>query len=125
MSTLQRNKCRKKYGDDIAYVMHFRISTAGGVKQSLCHPFEISDEYKQMRSLDKNTTNCCVMHNGILSDFNPTFTDESELNDTMKFTKQILVPLFNVVDWKKVNKFGIDDLLAPLIDNNKFAILWT
>ena len=57
---------RYKYGDDKAYVMHFRISTQGGVRQDGCHPFPLSKDMSDLRRLDCEA-DIGVAHNGILT----------------------------------------------------------
>ena len=79
---------REKYGDDKAFVLHFRISTMGGVRQDGCHPFPLSSKMNDMRKLD---TSCDigVAHNGIIS-LTSTGKGNVDYSDTMKFITEYL-----------------------------------
>ena len=47
-------------------VLHFRITTQGGIQKELCHPFPICRDYKKMRKLSQ-TCDIALAHNGIIS----------------------------------------------------------
>ena len=51
---------------DTPIVMHFRISTQGGVNKALCHPYPICENYDEMRKLESKC-NLGLAHNGIIS----------------------------------------------------------
>lgn len=82
--------CREQYGEEHAYVMHFRISTQGGVRADGCHPFPLSSKMDDMRKLD---TECeiGIAHNGIIDlcsgGWGKTKVDYS---DTMEFITEYL-----------------------------------
>ena len=54
-------KARKKTGDKVPYVLHFRISTQGYDKEC-CQPFPMSASMKNMKKL-RTETNIGVAHN--------------------------------------------------------------
>jgi hypothetical protein len=131
----------KKYNIDVVntpFVIHFRITTQGGVQQALCHPYPICDNYEQMRQL---TSKCdiALAHNGIIS-----LTSESEFfggywdkntrrwiqgkkrvlqhNDTMTFIKDYASLIIdNDINFhKNENKCK---LMERLISASKLAIM--
>ena len=79
---------RQKYGEDKAYVMHFRISTQGGVRQDGCHPFPLSGDMDELRKLD-TTADVGVAHNGIIN-LCSTYSRHVDYSDTMAFITEYL-----------------------------------
>ena len=88
---------RKKYGDIIPYVMHFRISTQAGVNQKCCHPYPLSSDMENLKKLS-TTSNIGIAHNGIIK---LTSDGAKDYNDTMKFITDYATLLINEVDWWK------------------------
>lgn len=88
----EMKKIDKTNGFNTDLVLHFRISTQGGVQQGLTHPYPICDDYDFMRS-----TECiCDMglaHNGIIDVSSNYYVKDH--NDTMEFIKEILSPMIN------------------------------
>jgi len=68
------------------FVAHFRIATSGGISESKCHPFPITDN---VHLLNHGNVSCDygVAHNGIVSSGN------KKLSDTQCFIIDILYPL--------------------------------
>ena len=127
-------EARKVVGDKCAFVLHFRISTQGGVKQGLCHPYPLSKDYDEMRKLD-NKCKIAVAHNGIISltstrDYGGGYWDSKaqkwvtttiDHNDTMEFIKEYLsLIVINRDYYKYSNKTA---LIKKLIGNSRLAIL--
>ena len=110
------NKIREKTGDDIPFVMHFRISTQGFDK-ACCQPFPLSGNMKNLKRL-KVETNMGVAHNGILS---LTSDGSKDYSDTMLFTTEYLVNIIRSYDWHKDPR--TKKLIENLIDGSRFAIL--
>lgn len=110
------NKVREKTGDDIPFVMHFRISTQGFDK-ACCQPFPLSGNMKNLKRL-KVETNIGVAHNGILS---LTSDGSKEYSDTMLFVTDYLVNIIRSYDWHKDPR--TKKLIENLIDGSRFAIL--
>lgn len=88
---------------DVPLVMHFRITTQGGVQRALCHPFAVCRDYETMR-LEAYFAEMGLAHNGIISltsesDYSYGYWDSKtksyvrgaprklDHNDTMKFIK--------------------------------------
>lgn len=114
MKTL--NRVREKTGDDIPFVMHFRISTQGFDK-ACCQPFPLSGNMKNLKRL-KVETNIGVAHNGILS---LTSDGSKDYSDTMLFTTEYLVNIIRSFDWYKDDR--TKKLIENLIEGSRFAIL--
>ena len=77
---------------DVPVVVHFRITTQGGVQPSLCHPFPVCDSYAKMRLLGCEC-DVAVAHNGVIAHCsNPRCTDR---NDTMEWVKRFADPVVN------------------------------
>lgn len=72
---------------DRGLVMHFRISTSGGVSVNNCHPFPISNKEKDLKALNF-VTDVGVCHNGIISGYIPP--KGSPYSDTQLFIKNYL-----------------------------------
>lgn len=82
---------------DVAIVYHFRITTQGGVKQGLTHPYPITSSYDDMRLL-RAKCKIALAHNGIIQAYTAareydhktkTFKDNHlDYNDTMTFIKK-------------------------------------
>lgn len=100
-------------------VLHFRISTQGGVQQALTHPYPICNNFDNMKQLE-NTCNIGIAHNGVISYCsNSTIQD---YNDTMLYIKNILYYII-----KNNSKFYTNDNTIQLLNNtscnNRLAIL--
>ena len=110
------NKVREKTGDDIPFVLHFRISTQGYDK-ACCQPFPLSGNMKNLKRL-KVETNIGVAHNGILF---LTSDGSKDYSDTMLFVTDYLVNIIRSYDWHKDPR--TKKLIENLIDGSRFAIL--
>lgn len=125
-------EARMEYGDDKAYVMHFRISTQGGVRQDGCHPFPLSKQMSDLRLLH-SVTDIGVAHNGIIdlcTDWGSSYSyyytrsysahKQVDYSDTMKFITEYLSLIIHNIDYYK------DDDTIDLIDKlvgSRLAIL--
>ena len=109
---------REKYSDDTAYVMHFRISTQGGVRQDGCHPFPLSTNMDDLRALD-TTADIGVAHNGVIS-LTSTGGSKVDYSDTMKFITEYLSLIIHDNGY-----FKDDDTLALItrLCGSRLAIL--
>ena len=110
-------QARQKTGDNVPYVMHFRISTQGHYKECT-HPFPLSSKMTNLKKL-KGTCSIGVAHNGILK---LTSDGAKDYSDTMKFITDYL---YCIVDgdkqwYKNNNKLK---LVERLTENNRLAIL--
>lgn len=73
-------------GNKIPYVIHFRITTQGGVKPELTHPYPLSRDMGNLKLL-QSECEMGVAHNGIISLTKSYTTDH---NDTMEFITNYL-----------------------------------
>ena len=107
---------RAKTGDNVPYVMHFRIATQG-FKPEMTHPFPLSSN---MEALKRTKCNCNigVAHNGILS---LTSDGSKEYSDTMKFITDYLSLIIRSYDWHKDDR--TKTLIERLIHGSRLAIL--
>jgi hypothetical protein len=110
------NEARKVTGDDVPYVLHFRISTQGYDKDC-CQPFPLSEKMKNLRKC-KSKASIGVAHNGILS---MTSDGAKDYSDTMKFITDYLVDIIRGLDYHKDKRTV--RLIEHLIDGSRFAIL--
>lgn len=83
---------------DYSVVMHFRITTQGGVKPYLCHPYPLSRNLKDLKELSFKSQ-IGIAHNGIISLTSESHSyyygsyknyKEPDYNDTMKFITDYL-----------------------------------
>jgi predicted glutamine amidotransferase len=113
-------KLDKKYEvKNIPMVLHFRITTQGGVKASLTHPFALSNNYDTMKQLD-GTYDVAIAHNGIISC--SSSYGVSDHNDTMEFIKEIMFPLINGKKDYYQNENSMS-VIKYLLGGNRFAIM--
>lgn len=110
------NKVRAKAGDNIPYVMHFRISTQG-FDRDCCQPFPLSGNMKNLKR-EKVETNIGVAHNGIIS---LTSDGSKDYSDTMLFITEYLVNIIRSYDWYKDPR--TEKLIENLIVGSRLAIL--
>lgn len=90
---------RERYGEDKAYVLHFRISTQGGVRQDCCHPFPLSSEMSDLRKL-RTSSDIGVAHNGIIS-LTSSYGKGVDYSDTMSFITEYLSLIIKDRDYYK------------------------
>ena len=110
------NKAREKTGDDVPYVLHFRISTQGYDK-ACCQPFPLSAKMHNLKR-SKVTANIGVAHNGVLS---LTSDGSKDYSDTMKFITDYLVNIIRGFDWHEDKR--TKKLIENLISGSRFAIM--
>lgn len=112
----------KKYGEQTPFVLHFRISTQGGVKKGLTHPFPFSNNMEDMK---KTRVKCQigVAHNGIIDLTTESYWKRKEVdyNDTMKFIAEYMTLIIDNFDWHK-NK-GKVKLIERLISGSRMAVM--
>lgn len=119
-------------------VMHFRISTQGGIQAGLCHPYPICRDYKEMRKLE-NASDMALCHNGIISgcsesEYYGGYWDRKtkswhrgekarlDHNDTMKFIKDYAsLVIDGDADFAKSK--AKRELLERLCEYSKLAIM--
>ena len=104
-------EARAKYGDDKAFVMHFRISTMGGIRQDGCHPFPLSREMDDLRKLE-SISDIGVAHNGIIE-----LTTEWGSTYSQYYTKSYAAR--KTVDYSDTMKF-ITDYLSLIIKDRDY-----
>ena len=107
-------------------VLHFRITTQGGVNQACTHPFPLSKNMDDLRLLNY-TTNIGIAHNGIItltsegySSYKSVADKVIDYSDTMKFITDYLSLII------KSPKYYKDDDTLELIERlvgSKLAIL--
>lgn len=75
-------------GTDIPFVLHFRITTQGGVKPHLTHPYPLSKNMQDLKELEFDS-DIGVAHNGIIS-LTTSYNKDIDYNDTMSFITEYL-----------------------------------
>lgn len=114
------NSDYKKYdGDNKTFIMHFRISTQGGVNKECTHPFPLSKEMSDLRKL-QCTTDIGIAHNGIISLTSVGYNKQVTYSDTMSFITDYLSLII-----KDRNYYKDPDtisLISKLVDS-KLAIM--
>lgn len=84
----------KKYNlKESNVLLHFRISTSGGINENKTHPFILTNKSKVINRYKKEiiTTDPVVGHNGIFSDY----VFKNNLSDTQNFIINFLYPIYN------------------------------
>lgn len=112
----------RQYGKETPFVIHFRISTQGGVNKQLCHPFPFSNN---MDDLKKQRVKCQlgIAHNGIIDITSESYwnKDKVDYNDTMKFITDYLTLIIKSFNWYE-DKDKVK-LIERLIDGSRMAIM--
>ena len=86
---------RKQFGDNLDYVLHFRISTQAGTRADCTHPFPLSKSMADLRKLE-STADIGIAHNGIITLTSGgygnwySYTKQITYNDTMEFIADYL-----------------------------------
>lgn len=83
---LQRT--RATAGDGAPFVLHFRISTQGGIRADCCHPFPLADSIDDLRPLS-TVAPVGIAHNGVIS-LTATHGVNVDYSDTMEFIAEYL-----------------------------------
>lgn len=114
---LALDKACAEGADAGAMVMHFRITTHGGTCPQNTHPFPLTDNIGELRSL---ATNCDVgvAHNGIIN----IKTRNKETSDTQEFIASVLTPVYKC-DPKFWESERIRNGIAEAINGSRMAIL--
>ena len=100
-------------------VIHFRITTQGGVQQALCHPFPVCSDYESMRALTGEAEHA-IAHNGIIHSCSSYMVKDH--NDTMEWIRKFASPVMDLCpDWR--DNPTAKGLIENLSENNKFAIM--
>lgn len=81
-------KSRRATGDNVAYVMHFRISTQAHGMRDCTHPFPLSSKMDDLRKLSCKAK-MGVAHNGIIS-LTSSYNKAITYSDTMLFITDYL-----------------------------------
>lgn len=112
-------KTVSKISTKLPVVMHFRISTQGGVKEGLTHPYPLCTDYESMRKL-KNTCEVGIAHNGIIRLTSDYGLHDIDYNDTMTFIKEYASL---IIDTPQFYKDGNKVNLLAKLAGSKLAIM--
>lgn len=96
MSSLESDKA--KYGENIPWVLHFRISTQAGVNPECTHPFPLSDKMADLKKLD-TITDIGIAHNGIIHLTSDGYSKTITYSDTMKFITDYMSLIVKDTNW--------------------------
>ena len=97
--TALKNAIGKGNLEDMAILLHFRITTHGGTSQENTHPFMITNKDKLLKRLRGSAESMCAM-NGIVDVDMPK---KATMSDTMYFIKSQLSFLYSLDNnfWKR------------------------
>jgi predicted glutamine amidotransferase len=108
--------CKAGAGDG-SLVMHFRITTHGGTCQQNTHPFPLSSDIGELRSL-YTTCDIGVAHNGIIK----IKTRDKSVSDTQEFIASVLTPVYNS-DHKFYESERIREAILDCINGSRMVFL--
>lgn len=104
-------------------LIHCRITTSGGTKKGLTHPYPLDNDYKNMMKTSntlepmyENKT-YAVAHNGIFSGYG----HHELVNDTCEFIANLLKPLQDMSG--DILQDQLDPVVNRLVDSSRLAIL--
>ena len=103
--------------EDEALVIHFRISTQGGINPEMCHPFPVSKQYADMCKLDASPE-IAIAHNGIIQRCSEPF---AKYSDTALFVTRYVSELIRKPS--DIGKYALLEAISALAPNNKFALM--
>lgn len=106
------------FGNQIPYIMHFRITTQGGVKPEFTHPYPVSRNMEDLKLLQTNT-DIGMAHNGVISITKDSLCTTN--NDTMKFITEFASRLIKNKDFDKDE--DVMALLKNISDPSRLAFL--
>ena len=92
--------------------LHFRISTTGSTIPQNCHPFPLSNNIDDLKSLEI-TTDKAIAHNGILNDYSKLHNDQTDMSDTMYFSKML----------SGVNDRFLQNVISAHAINSRFVLM--
>lgn len=111
MEELQLALTPHQFGKNDVVMLHFRLATAGGISQEMCHPFPLSDDISLLTA--KSGYNDAVMgHNGILG------RGEAGISDTALFVRDVLAPMAG-----EILSPGLRPLIELASSGSKIVIL--
>lgn len=112
------NSFKKDIKKDTPSIIHFRITTQGGIKPEFTHPFPLSANYTDLKELD-NIADVAIAHNGIIELTSSTRTDAT---DTMEFIAEYLSL---ILDFKgdELKNANVRELIEKLGGFSRFAFL--
>lgn len=117
---LKKSVAQNQGGKNIPYVLHFRISTQGGVRPDCTHPYPLSDKMSDLRKV-RTQAQIGIAHNGIIS-LTSNYSRKKELNynDTMTFITEYLSLIIKDINYYKDSKAV---KLIEKLSESKLAIL--
>lgn len=92
--------------------LHFRISTTGSSIPQNCHPFPLSNNIDDLKSLEI-ITDKGICHNGILTDYSKLHNEKTDLSDTMYFSKML----------SGVNDRFLQNVISAHAINSRFCLM--
>lgn len=101
---------------DLPIVVHFRITTHGGTEKGLCHPFPLTNDKKELKSIS-GTTDIGIAHNGCIS---LTSDANKGMSDTSEFIKKYASVIITNPKWYD-NPYA-NKLLAKVIDSKMLVL---
>lgn len=109
---------KKDVRTETAAILHFRITTQGGVSARLTHPFPLAANMEDLTALN-TVADLAIAHNGVI---HLTTSNKKDRNDTMEFIADYLTL---IVDNKGANlkQEHIKRLIRKLGGASKFAFL--
>lgn len=114
------NADKKRYDfDKLGILIHFRISTHGGVNPQNTHPFPLSNDTGMLQK-PESVSDYAVIHNGIISLTSSTATAEKTTSDTLVFVRDYIWNIAQNRGWFK-REANID--LIYRLAGSKIAIL--
>jgi len=98
-------------------ILHFRISTQGGVNPGMCHPFPVSKRYADMDELE-SSPEIGIAHNGIIQ---RCCKANCKYSDTALFVTRYVSELIRKPS--DLNKYALLEAISALAPNNRFALM--
>ena len=117
LSALIHAMNEEKITKEDSLVIHFRISTQGGITQENCHPFPISPKLEDMEALEI-TSNIGIAHNGIIQ---RTSQNNCKYSDTALFVIKYLCFIYRSP--KDIYCKALNEAAYALAPYNKFALM--
>lgn len=98
-------------------ILHFRISTQGGINREMCHPFPVEGDYKRLQETS-TVSKIGIAHNGIIQ---RCTIATAKYSDTAIFIHDYVTSLIR--DGADIKNKALLSAIGALAPCNRFALL--
>lgn len=97
------------------FAIHFRIGTSGKNDENTCHPFPVTNDYRELRKME-GMSDTVLFHNGILADGGIVAPNSSDTQDFVV----AMSPLLKKYNQSKARDYYINSL----VEGNRLFVMY-